>query len=198
MKREIYATDGYFVLYRLAEEDKANYMRLEKEDETSLDSFANPKISELLWQISMSGADWEFTIYDQDGEFYGIVMLKRPNSENPEIGFRLLKAKRNKSYGGKIIKLLAQKAYKERKTEYYLLRVKSDNLQSLRMIEKLGAEPVGTDHMFRIYIQNIKKSIEKETDESLKKKLEECLLQMEKSTDCVYEYKLTPKVFLKT
>lgn len=157
MRREMYATDGEFTLYPIADEDRGNYVELHRQLNGNETLFLNPYCKDMMWEQVLSGKDKVYSIFNNNGEYCGSMELQRPESDVPEIGIDLVEGKRNKGIAVKVVKLLAKIAYQEKPVEYYLIRISSRNTHSKYVFEKMGAIPIGTaESTFKAFMTNFK------------------------------------------
>lgn len=145
--RKIYVSDDSYLLCRLMEDDKEEYMDLLKETNTITNFYDNEVNCNIMWKIAIEGG-WEFSIFNKNGDYCGNIMLKYPESEHPEIGIDIVSKYRNHGIAPRAIKMFARKIYEERQVDYYVLRVSSKNLHSKHVIEKLGAVPDDSENLF--------------------------------------------------
>lgn len=192
--REIYVSDGSYSLCRLTEKEKNEYMDLLKEVNTIPGFYDNPSNCDIMWQIAIGSSNWEFSIFDEVGNYCGNIMLKYPDSEYPEIGIDLAGRFRNQGIGPRVIKMLARKAYEHREVEYYIIRVSSKNLHSKHVIEKLGAVRDYSDDLFfeRVMTGFLKVMGE----EAYQKAREEAEKILNRDDEEIYQYRYLPEVFL--
>lgn len=159
-----YATDGQYTLVRLTEADKENYFRLLEQINTIPGFYDQPGNYEIMWKVAVGLNEINYSIYNEDGEYCGDILIRYPKMSSPEIGIDLLFEKRNQGIAASCIKLLARTVHKERADiEYFVLRVSSQNPHSKHMIEKLGAIFVGEEDSF--YQQFVKLLIEEKANE---------------------------------
>ena len=140
MCRQVYATDGIVYLYPLAEEDKENYMKLLRDTSSDKGFYDDEFKAGLMWQSAVDNVrNIEYSVYDEQGQFCGYVILKDKDTHTPEIGIEIVEAKQNNGIGPRAIKLLAKQKYAEGNVEYFIIRVSSKNTHSKHVMEKLGA-----------------------------------------------------------
>ncbi len=191
--REIYVTDGYYLLTKLTEEDKDRYMELANESSVIKNFYDNLKNSELMWRVALKLDEINYSIFDNKGQYCGNIILKHPKETTPEIGIDLLKSKQNQGIAPRCVKMLACQIYQERRdVEYILLRVSSLNSHSKHMIEKLGAIYDGEEETM---MQRAIKILDKEIDDMSKFKTrdfyeEYCTEYPEEADEVVYRYRL--------
>lgn len=190
--RKIYVSDDSYILCRLAEEDKEEYMSLLKETNTITNFYDNEANCNIMWKIAIEGG-WEFSIFNKNGDYCGNIMLKYPKSEHPEIGIDIVGKYRNHGIAPKVIKMFARKTYEERRVEYYILRVSSKNLHSKHVIEKLGAVPDDSEDLFmKRVISAFKVVLGEESYQKEREEAEKLLADDEE----IYQYRYLPESFL--
>lgn len=192
-QREIYVTDGGYIVYPIANEDREHYVKLHRQLNGESTLFMNPICKDMMWESVLAGTDKVFSVYDADGDYCGSIELQHPESNTPELGVDLMEEKRNKGIAAKVIKLVAKRAYEDGKVEYFLIRVSSKNSHSKHVVEKMGVIPLKTVKKtfksfikeFMVEMDNVGEQIEGLFDS--KDDLEE---------EIIYEYKYTPELFL--
>lgn len=198
MSREIYATDGEYKIFPIIEEDHDNYVELHRQLNGENSLYINPYCKDIMWEYTLHGKDKVFSVFDKNDEYCGSLELQNPTSDVPEIGIDLLESKRNKGIATKVVKLLARRAYEDKNVDYYLIRISSRNPHSKHVFEKMGVilirEAEGT---FKAFMKSFKE-IMKNTDTSdVQDGLKRFFGEDENSEEeIVYEYKLTPEIFL--
>ena len=87
-----------------------------------------------------------FGVYLGD-EYVGYVSFVNYDSKNPEIQIELSEAHRGRGIGFRALSLLINLIFEEKQdVEYFLYRVRVDNIASIRLIEKLGGKKIETGH----------------------------------------------------
>ena len=113
---------------------------LQRESGAATDAGLSKKAKVLLTRYE--GAARSFGIYLQD-EYAGYVSFAEYACATPEIQIELQEKHRNKGIGYAAISLLTSRIFAERQdVEYFLYRVRSDNVASTRLIEKLGGKKI--------------------------------------------------------
>ena len=97
-EREIFASNGEFIIYAISDEDRKNYVELHRQlnGETSL--YLNPLSKDMMWEQTLNHSESIFSLFTTDGDYCGSIELKHSDSNMPEIGIDLLESKRNKVY----------------------------------------------------------------------------------------------------
>lgn len=75
MRREMYATDGEFTLYPIADEDRGNYVELHRQLNGNETLFLNPYCKDMMWEQVLSGKDKVYSIFNNNGEYCGSMEL---------------------------------------------------------------------------------------------------------------------------
>lgn len=198
MTREIYATDGTYHLVKLTEEDKERFLELMKQDNENADLWEKDSFRTMMWNFAVEESEnLNYSIYDENDEYCGNIVLQNPKDKLPEIGVDIVVKKRNQGIAAKAIKMLAKRAYEDRQVDYYLLKVSSFNSHSKHMIEKLGATLIGTEET--IYARAIRKLQEMNLDKDnpdMNATLSKMREEIEDKQEVVYRYKLGPDRFL--
>ena len=77
------------------------------------------------------------------GEYAGYISFAEYNCATPEIQIELEEGHRNKGVGYRAVSLLTSKIFEERQDiEYFLYRVRTENVASIKLIEKLGGTKI--------------------------------------------------------
>lgn len=198
-KREIYATDGEYIIYPIAEEDREYYVELHKQLNGESTLFFNPICKDMMWEQVLGGKDKVFSIYDKSGEYCGSVELQHPDSDTPELGIDLMEDKRNKGIAVKAIKLVARQAYEDKKVEYFMMRISSRNSHSKHVFEKMGVIPLRTtESTFKTFMNDFRDVMKNtEVDDFMEERLKKIFDNADElEEEVVYEYKLTSEAFL--
>lgn len=200
MSREKYATDGEYTLFPISDEDRENYTELHRQLNGEKTLFLNQICKDMMWEQVLTGKEKIFSIFNQYGEYCGIIEIQRPDSDIPEIGIDLVEDKRNKGIAPRVVKILAKRSYQDKPVEYYLIRISSNNPHSKHVFEKMGVIPIRTtDGSFKTFIKNHKEvfgDIDERNDvqDILRKYLDES--KESEDEEVIYEYKLIPEIFM--
>lgn len=198
MKREIYASDGKYMLFQISDDDRDSYVELHRQLNGESTLFLNPHCKDMMWeQVVDVNEDIVYSIYDNNGEYCGSIELQNYDSATPEIGIDLLENKRNKGIASEVVRLFAKRVYEERQVEYFLIRISSKNQHSRHVFEKMGVIFIGTtESPFDVIMRNCKNVLEEmngnaSTQDGLEKDI--C---KDSEKEIIYEYKLIPELFL--
>lgn len=200
-KREIYVTDGEYIIYSIAEEDREYYVELHKQLNGESTLFLNPVCKDMMWEQVLSGKDKVFSIYDKSGEYCGSVELQHPDSNTPELGIDLMESKRNKGIATRAIKLVARRAYEDKRVDYFLIRISSRNPHSKHVFEKMGVIPLRTtESTFKTFMNDFRDVMKNtEVDDAIGERLKKNFDNADElEEEVVYEYKLTSEMFLQS
>lgn len=193
--REIYVSDGCYRLCRLTENDKEEYMNLLRETNAIPGFYDNQANCNIMWQLSIYGMDWEFSIFDKEDNYCGNIMLKSPESDHPEIGIDIVRRYRNQGIAPKAIKMLARRTYEDKVVEYYIIRVSSKNQHSKHVMEKLGVVPDDSEDVYiKRLANNMMQILGEDSYEKVKKKVEKIV---HIDDEIINQYRYLPEVFLK-
>ena len=198
MKREIYASDGKYMLFQISDEDRDRYVELHRQLNGESTLFLNPHCNDMMWeQVVEVNEDIVYSIYDNDGEYCGSIELQNYDSATPEIGIDLLENKRNKGIASEVVRLFAKRVYEERRVEYFLIRISSKNPHSRHVFEKMGVVFIGTtESPFDVIMRNCKNVLEEMNgNASSQDELEKDICKGSEK-EIIYEYKLIPELFL--
>lgn len=144
-EREIFATDGEFIICVISDDDRKDYVELHRQlnGETSL--YLNSLSKDMMWEQTLNHAENVFSLFTTDGDYCGSIELQHSDSNTLEIGIDLLESKRNKGITPKAVRLFAKKVCEEKKVDYFLIRISSNNLHSQNVFEKMGAVKIGEE-----------------------------------------------------
>lgn len=188
--REIYATDGKYYLYVISEDDRTNYVELQRQVKGPDTFFLNPLCKDMMWEIILKSDFKIFSVYDREDFYCGSLEVQNIDSRTPELGIDLLESRRNQGIAATVIRLLCKKIYDSKKMDYFLIRIASGNRHSKYVFEKMGA----------IFLENEGSTVERfkefvcETfgDQNLEKWAE--LYTAHEKDETVLRYKLLPEV----
>lgn len=191
-KREIFASNDEFTICAIANEDRSNYVELQRQLNGETTLYLNPISKDMMWEQILSNADCVFSLFMTNGDYCGSIELQQPDSNTPEIGIELLECMRNQGIAPKAVRLFAQKVYEIRKVDYFLIRISSNNLHSRHVFEKMGAVKIREEETaFSRFVERFEKIVKKEGEN-----LEKYSYLFEESDDeVVYCYRLDP-IFL--
>lgn len=197
MNRIPYTYDGEYILYPLSDEDRDNYVALHRQINGDSTLFLNEAVKDIMWEGALQVKSTKtYTIYKINGNYCGNVELQKYMSNTPEIGVELLENKRNQGIAAKAVKLLVQKFCEERKVEYFLIRIMSNNLHSKHVFEKMGAVLIEEEESIFVSIMD---KFKNHADEKHNDELLEIVQNCMKEDDGIHvlKYKLSPEVFNK-
>ena len=180
-EREIFVSNGEFIICAISDEDRKNYV------ETSL--YLNPLSKDMMWEQTLHHSESVFSLFTTDGDYCGSIELQHSDSNMPEIGIDLLESKRNKGITPKAVRLFAKRVCEKNPVDYFLIRISSVNLHSQHVFEKMGAIKIGVEESaFSKFAERfVEIAGKKEQDlEGYK-----CLFG-ETSDEVVYRYRLNP------
>jgi len=195
--REVYATDGNYIILHINEDDRENYVELHRQVNGEETLFLNPVCKDIMWEHVLEGKDKVFSIFDGEGDYFGSMEIQNPDSNTPELGIDLLENKRNKGIAVKAIKLLAKRFYEDKKVDYFLIRISSKNSHSRHVFEKMGVIPIGIEESaFKTFMRDFKEVVGddiSEVQDILKKYIDG---NEHEEEEIIYRYKLIPELFL--
>ena len=157
---------------------------------TGTDYVNNQERAEYMWHCVRTDDELNYSIYSKNNDYYGNLIVRREKSTTPEIGIDLIESMRNKGIAGRCIRLFADRFIQEHNDiDFLLFRVSSFNVQSIRMIEKLGAEKFEEEEtmMNRVF----DKLREYGHEDIVEKMAEEEKIDLEREKEVIYRYKLT-------
>lgn len=190
---EIYATDGQYCLVPLTIEDKDNFIELRRQIADTPQYYNTPEKVDVMWKVMTEGEDTNYSIYDENGEYCGNIILQSPKSDTPEIGVDLIESKRNQGIAARTIRLLAKQAYQELDVDYFVLRVSSTNLHCRHMVKKLGAVLIGEEESeTKRIIQSMKESLGEEVFVKMLEQIPQLINKCNGEDEVILRYQLTP------
>lgn len=146
MSREAYAFCEGYVLYPIADDDKDNFVELQRQINGDSTIFLMSAIKDFAWNTLLSYEnDRAYSIYESGGEYCGCIELNNYKDDIPEIALNLVEGKRNQGVAAKAVKMLVKKLCEERRVDYFLVRIMSDNSHSKHVFEKMGAVLIGEE-----------------------------------------------------
>ena len=118
------------------------FEEIEKDSSTKGTSDMDQKVQKILNKFL--GAARSFGLYDQEQRF-GYVSFANYDSDTPEIQIEITDKYQKRGIGYKSLSFLIEKLFYEREDiQYFLYRVRADNVASLKLIEKLGGQLIET------------------------------------------------------
>lgn len=146
MEKEIYfdengtlAENNSFLLRTPQTDDKDGYIRLCIEIAIAPGIYDDREFREVCWKNQLKSEHLEVSIIDKSkNEYVGNLLLKRWNTDTPEIGIDLLTKYRSKGIGYQTIKMLMVRTMKVIPVKYFVMRAYSTNVHSQNLIKKLG------------------------------------------------------------
>ena len=128
MSRDVIATDGHIILKPLAEGDKQNYFKLEREKDEMIR--AQEATMEISWMYMINNKEKYFSVYDSEGEYCGMIGMDNPEDKfkgvfDSEIWVELLECKRYQGIGAKVLKLVVENIYQGQQIECSSIRFRT-------------------------------------------------------------------------
>ncbi|MGN0604726.1 MAG: GNAT family N-acetyltransferase [Oscillospiraceae bacterium] len=193
MDRKAYATDGEYVLYPIADEDRDFYVELHRQINGESSFFLNPYLKDMMWKNVLTGGDEFYSIYEITGDYCGSFEIQNPCSDTPEIGIDLLETKRNKGIAPRVVKMFLNSPNNVRNVSHYLIKILSGNIHSRHVFEKMGAVFIGTEDSFEVKLMNVMEQVmDNDKLQDIKNMLNEDREKAENDTETVFRYKLMP------
>lgn len=188
----MYAENACFVLRRLQETDKDNYMKLTLDYSSIAKAYEDESFYELTWEQALKSKDLYLSLFDKHtGTYLGNLMLKNLSDEKQEIGIDIVREHRRKGIGYAAVKLLMSRAKEVSGTDIFEVRIYSDNIPSTKLFKKLGAVKVDCEDSEFISIMKIwEKSEGEEKMSRLREEHKELFARAEARQIIVYEVKV--------
>ncbi len=97
--------------------------------------------NEIYWKETAKANIFNMLIFIKEtGEFIGKVCMQNTNTDFPEIGIDILKKYQNNGYGPEAIRAFALWYCEKNGISEIKVRIDKENLHSIHVFEKLGAE----------------------------------------------------------
>lgn len=84
--REIFATDGEFIICTIFDEDKGDYVELHRQLNGEPSLYLNPLSKDMTREQILNSADNVFSSFTVKGDYCRSIVLRQPDSNTPEIG----------------------------------------------------------------------------------------------------------------
>ena len=143
---ELFAENETIILRALSEDDKEDYMNLQKTLSFNDKIYEIEDFYRFTWKLAMESDHLILVILEKrTNRFIGQIMLKNLEEETPEIGIDIVEPFRRKGFGYAAISLFTT-ALKERfNLQCFLIRVYNDNAASQALIHKFHVTHIGTE-----------------------------------------------------
>ncbi len=160
LERKAYAMADDVSIYRIAEEDRKNYVELKRQLNGEDSLFINPRSKDTMWQMVIESTDVETYSIFYKAQYCGSMELQNIDKKEPEIGIDLLEEYRNIGIGPKAIMLLAKKEKTEGRFATFAVRILKENSHSQHVFQKLGATKISQDTGIPIENETTRKVID--------------------------------------
>lgn len=128
-----------FFLRKMIEADYKNFLEVSGE-EAGVSCNADEKFGAIFLDTCQQNTT-VFSIIDSPTQNYiGYAMVKHTDTSTPELGISIRPQYQSHGIGTAAMKSAAELYAQSNNVDYYLIRVKTYNTASRRMIEKLGAQ----------------------------------------------------------
>lgn len=135
----LFMDNDIFYLRKMIEADYKNFLEVANE-EAGVSCNSDEKFEAVFLEAYQQNAT-VMSIIDRDNQNYiGYVIIKHTNTSTPEIGISIRPQYQSQGIGTEAMKTAANLYAQSNAVDYYLIRVKSYNASSRRMIEKMGAK----------------------------------------------------------
>lgn len=175
----VFVGDKEYKLLRYEENDKVLYIQMLNEIFYKNKEYLESSFFEESWNEILNDDDkLALKIIDIKKDIYvGEVTIQNIQSDCAEISIYIMKEHRNKGIAGRILPLFIDKIKSLVEVEYYLARIMSNNLVSIKIFEELGAVKIGEERTE--YITYMNKLVEtwgrEKIEETVGKSLEEIM-----------------------
>lgn len=189
--REILINNGQYALSRICEEDRTEYVELQRQINGDGTFFLNPLSKDIMWDGTIADKGIH-VILDHKMNFCGTVDLK-DESSTPEIGISILEKYRNKGIARIAIELLLRLTFDPAIINYYIVRIEGTNEHSQHVFKKMGAIFMGEDTNA---LERFQEYLEKNNwDEKHKENLSHIFEKHEGDSE-ILKFKIDPISFL--
>ena len=146
-KGQVFVEDNKYKLLRYEETDKDIYMQILYEIFGKNKKYLDSSFWEKSWnEILMDDDKLALKIIDIEKNIYvGEVSLENIHSYCPEIGIHIMREYRNKGIASRVLTLFLDKIKSLVEVEYFLAKIRSNNMISIKLFEKLGAIKIGEE-----------------------------------------------------
>ena len=184
-----YAENERFILRKLQEADKDNYMKLTLDVSSIAKAYEDESFYEFTWEHALADKDLNLSLFEKrTGTYLGNLMLKNLLSNKQEIGINIVREHRRRGIGYAAVRLLMNHAKEVSGTNIFEARIYSDNTASTKLFEKLGAAKVDCeDSEFISVMKELEKIEGSKRMSRLKEEHKELFARAEKRHIIVYE-----------
>lgn len=133
-----------FYLRKMIESDHKDFLEAAN-DEAGVSFNSDEKFNAVFLEACQQNATIMSIIDSYDQNYIGYVMIKHTNTSTPELGISIRPQYRSQGIGTEAMKAAANLYAQSNTVDHYLIRVKSYNASSRRMIEKMGAKRLGDE-----------------------------------------------------
>lgn len=128
-----------FYLRKMIESDHKDFLEVANE-EAGVSCNSDEKFEKVFLEACQMNATVLSIIDKSNQNYIGYVIIKHTNTSTPELGISIRPQYQSQGIGTKAMKIAANLYAQSNTVDYYLIRVKSYNASSRRMIEKMGAK----------------------------------------------------------
>ena len=136
----VIAENHMYCLRILQSSDRENYLKTMRESVEIPELFEMEFYEDAAWKIAMNSED-ALTIPIErtcDREYLGQFLLKQPDAHTIEVGLDLREKNRSRGIGTEVMRLLLTKLREQNTEDMVIARAYSDNVRSIRLIQKVG------------------------------------------------------------
>lgn len=128
-----------FCLRKMAEQDYKDFLEV-TDEEAGVSWKSDKKFGAVFLEACQQNATVLSIIDRYNQNYIGYVIIKHTNTSTPELGISIRPQYQSHGIGTEAMKAAANLYAQSNTIDYYLICVKSYNMPSRRMIEKLGAK----------------------------------------------------------
>lgn len=196
--RELFTASNEYFIYPLADEDRANHTELCRQISGDNTVLLNSDVADKAWADILNGETKIYSIFNKDDEYCGSLALKNPATKTPEIGIDLLREKRNRGGGVKLVRIFAKKVYEGGGVDYFISKISSKNSHSLHAFRDVGITQIGQeDSPYTAFLKQYKSKLSKPEFEKFKQDIKQKFgVENCDETEVVYIYKFPPESFM--
>lgn len=143
-KMPVFAYNESIALCGIREEDRAPYLKLQKENSIMPAAYKMEGFEDIMWESIFEEQSFHVIIRRRDDDvFVGYCGIKNIKKETWELEIEILKEFHNQQYGRQALALFMSKVYERSGESKFIARVDGENVASQKMCEAIGAIPDG-------------------------------------------------------
>lgn len=134
------------VLNEIGEEERKDYIKLQKEDVIFAKKFETKELEDLLWDTVTNHHSFYVSIrHKSDNSFIGYCGIKNIRKDEKELVIEIRKNCQKKGYAAEALTLFMHKLHEEKEFTKFKALVDVENTASQSLCEKIGGMPSGIE-----------------------------------------------------